>query len=65
MTWILESEHTKSGKPIWKVEQKEIYNEMKENAMKKALAYYDQIKKTGVVPKPKIISTEAIIICPE
>ena len=38
---------------------------MKENAMKKALAHLDEIKRTGIVPKPKIISTEAIIICPE
>ena len=43
MTWILESEHTKFGKPIWKVEDKEIYNEMKENAMTKRIAYWDQV----------------------
>ena len=65
MTWEFEIEYTKSGKPIWKVEEREIYNEMKENAMKKALAHLDEIKRTGIVLKLKIISTEAIIICPE
>ena len=65
MTWNFEAEHTKSGKPIWKVEEKEIYNEMKENAMKKRIAYWDYIKKTGIKPKVVIISVEAIIVCPK
>ena len=60
MTWILESAHTKLGKHIWKVEQRQIY---KENAMKKRIAYFGQVKRTDTVPKLKIISPEAIIIC--
>ena len=65
MTWNFESEHTQFGKPIWKVEEREIYNEMKENAMKKRIAYLDYIKKTGIKPKVAIVSMEAIIICPK
>ena len=65
MTWYFKIEHTKFGKPVWKVEEREIYNEMKENAMKKRIAYWDYVKKTGIKPKLTIVSAEAIIICPK
>ena len=61
MTWFFESKHTKFGKPIWKIEEREIYNEMKENALKKRIAYWHNIKKTGIKPKAVIVFTEAIV----
>ena len=61
MTWYFESKYTKSGKPIWKIEEREIYNEMKENAMRKRIAYWKNVKKTGIKPKVVIVFTEAIV----